>query len=116
MRFLVLLAMMTGAAEAADWATKPGDAPFTPAELAALPGQVLVFFDDGTSHYLDDGAYAYTYSGENGGGTAWGSYHIAEDGSVCVDYVSGAARCDLLVRNGGRIVVITEAGERYPVR
>ena len=116
MRFMVLLLMMSGAAQAADWATKPGDAPFSAAELAALPGQVLVFFDDGTSHYLEDGAYAYTYSGANGGGTAWGSYRIADDGSICVDYVSGAARCDLLVRNAGRIVVITEDGERYPVR
>lgn len=116
MRYILCFLLTVSPAHAADWATKPGDLLFTLEELTALPGQSLTFYDDGTAHYLDDGAYAYTYSAENGGGTAWGSYRIAEDGSICVDYTNGFSRCDLLVRNAGRIVLISEKGERYPVR
>ncbi len=101
---------------AADWVTRPGDVPLDPDELDALAGRTLTFYDDGRSKYSAGGAYSYTYSAVNGGGTAFGTYSVAEDGSICVQYRNGFDRCDLYVRNNGRLILITEKGERYPVR
>ena len=84
--------------------------------LAALPGQSFVFYDDGEALFGDDGAYSYTYSAANGGGTAWGSYRVAQDGRVCVTFVNGMSRCDQYVTNRDRTVVITSDGQRFPVR
>ncbi|TMV03736.1 hypothetical protein FGK63_18885 [Ruegeria sediminis] len=101
---------------AAEWETRPGDVPLDKAELDALAGQTLTFYDDGQSRYSAGGGYSYTYSAANGGGTAFGTYHIAEDGSVCTEFRNGFTRCDLFVRSGGRLILINEKGERYPVR
>ncbi len=103
-------------ATAADWVLRPGDQPFDQVDLASLAGQSFTFFDDGRAAYGDQGAYSYTYSAENGGGTAHGSYNIAQDGSVCVVFANGRQRCDLYVRNGVRVILISETGDRYPVR
>ncbi|MBQ4808258.1 hypothetical protein J4717_12340 [Phaeobacter sp. HS012] len=84
--------------------------------LAALPGQSFVFYDDGEALFGDDGAYSYTYSAANGGGTAWGNYRVAQDGRVCVTFVNGMSRCDQYVTNRDRTVVITSDGQRFPVR
>lgn len=112
----LIFCLAAGTAQAADWELRPGDAPFARTELEALAGQSFRFYDGGESLFGRDGAYSYTYSLENGGGTAWGSYRIAEDGSICVDFANGFARCDLYVRNGSRVILITEKGERFPVR
>lgn len=98
------------------WDLNPGDIPLSTAELTVLPGQSFVFFDDGEAQFGEDGAYSYTYSAANGGGTAWGSYRISEDGSICVDFINGATRCDIYVHSNGRLVLITEEGQRFPVR
>ncbi|WP_368041132.1 hypothetical protein [Leisingera sp. ANG59] len=111
--FLCLIAASAGAG---DWPLRPGDTPFTQAELDALPGRSFRFFDGGESQYGSGGAYAYTYSAENGGGTAWGTYRIAGDRSICVDFTNGFSRCDLYVRNSGRVILITQQGQRFPVR
>ncbi|MDE4132946.1 hypothetical protein PXK00_07480 [Phaeobacter sp. QD34_3] len=103
-------------ADAPGWALRPSDRPFDPVELAALPGQSFVFYDDGEARFGSDGAYSYTYSAVNGGGTSWGSYHLAPDGSVCIDFVDGFSRCDLYVHSGTRVVLITQKGARFPVR
>lgn len=117
MRHLILaLLLVPLPAAAAEWQLKPGDRPLSAAELAALPGQAFRFFDGGESRYGAAGAYSYTYSAENGGGTAWGSYRLLPDGSICVDFVNGFSRCDLYVRNGERVILITEEGARFPVR
>lgn len=113
---LSLLCVMPGAVFAAEWKTKPNDRPLPVSELASLAGRSFTFYDGGETLFGDRGAYSYTFAAQNGGGTAWGSYHIAEDGSVCVDFTNGTSRCDLYVRNGDRIVLITEAGERFPVQ
>ncbi|WP_282078131.1 hypothetical protein [Epibacterium ulvae] len=113
---LLFFYLSAGLLHAADWQLRPGDQPFSADELQALPGQSLLFFDDGESFYGAGGAYAYTYGIENGSGTAWGTYRIAQDGSICVDFINGTMRCDLLVRSAGRVVVITETGDRFPVR
>ncbi|KIC15423.1 hypothetical protein RA20_18505 [Leisingera sp. ANG-Vp] len=112
----LFLCLMASHALAGEWPLKPGDTPFAQNELEALPGQSFRFFDGGESLYGSDGVYSYTYAPENGGGTAWGTYRIAADGSICVDFANGFARCDLYVRNGSRVILITEKGERFPVR
>lgn len=116
MRYLLIFLLLSGAASAAEWRLRAGDVPLTPAEMAALEGRVLTFYDDGQSRYSAGGAYSYTYSAENGGGTAFGTFEVAQDGSICTAFRNGFSRCDLFVHSKGRLVLITEKGERYPVR
>ncbi len=113
---ILLMSIVPVSAFGGDWALRSSDRPFSAEELADLPGQSFVFFDNGEAIYGAEGAYSYTYSSANGGGTAWGTYQIAEDGSVCVDFASGAERCDYLVHSGERVILLTEKGERFPVR
>lgn len=117
MRYLILgIGLMAGPALA--WELREGDTPLAPAELeAALIGQDIVYYDDGRSDYGGDGSYAYTYSEENGGGTQRGTYDILPDGMVCIVYENGFDRCDRFVMSAsGRFTLITEEGERYPIR
>lgn len=117
MRFLAIIAFLVASPVLAEgWVLRPGDVPLTRNELAALAGRTLNFYDDGQSRFSAGGAYSFTYSVENGGGTAFGTYRIAEDGSICVDFRNGFSRCDLYVHNGDRLILINEKGERYPVR
>ncbi len=117
-RILLLTVAVMWAAPlgAGEWPLRQGDVPLSSDELDALAGQTLTFYDDGQSRYSAGGAYSYTYSAANGGGTAYGTYHVASDGSVCTDFRNGFSRCDLYVRSGGRLILINEKGERYPVR
>ncbi len=112
-RFLIPLLLCASPISAAEWATKPGDKPLNPQELEALAGQTLTFYDDGQSKYSAGGAYSYTYAS---GESAFGTYSIAEDGSICIAYRNGFSRCDLFVRSGERLILIDEKGDRYPVR
>ncbi len=98
---------------AAEWRTKPGDVPLPQAELEALAGRTLTFYDDGQSKFSAGGAYSYTYAS---GESAFGTYSIAEDGSICIAYRNGFSRCDLYVRSGERLILIDQKGDRYPVR
>ncbi|SDE25828.1 hypothetical protein [Ruegeria marina] len=107
---------LSGIACAETWRLKEGDVPLPPAELQALAGRTLTFYDGGRSTYSAGGSYSYTFSAANGGGTAFGLYSIAEDGSVCTTFRNGFSRCDLYVRNGQRLILIDEKGDRYPVR
>ena len=116
MRWIAAVAVMSvpAVAQAQDWVTRQGDLLLDPAGLqAALIEQDIVFYDRGRSEYFSDGRYAYTY---DGGGTAHGTYSIREDSTVCVDFDNGFSRCDLFVRDGQRLVLITEKGERFPIR
>lgn len=106
--------MMTVPALAQDWATRDGDTLLSPSEMQAeVVGRKLTFYDNGVSEYAADGAYSYTY---DGGGTAHGTYTLGENGVVCTAFQNGFDRCDMIVRNGERLVVITEKGDRFPVR
>jgi hypothetical protein len=99
---------------AADWALRATDRALTRDEVVALTaGQTMVFHDDGRSKYSVGGAYSYTYAS---GEAAYGTYDIADDGTVCVAYRNGFARCDRYVENGGKIVLLTEKGLRFPIR
>jgi hypothetical protein len=118
MRVLPILAAILLAAPAAaqDWATRDGDARFSQAELdALLRGQILIFFDDGQSHFYNDGRYTFAYDlGQ--GGYAYGYYEVTADGTACIEFLNGFARCDLYVENAGRLILVTEEGDRFPVR
>lgn len=106
--------LAAGAAQAQEWKTRDGDILFAQADLRArLSGEELVFYDGGQSVYLADGFYTYTYGG---GGTWHGKWRVSEGSVVCVDYVTEVTRCDMIVENAGRLVVLTEDGQRFPVR
>ncbi|WP_300071872.1 hypothetical protein [uncultured Ruegeria sp.] len=112
-RLLILAMFIATPLWAAEWLTKPGDVPLNPEELDGLAGRTLTFYDDGQSKFSAGGAYSYTYAS---GESAFGTYSIAEDGSVCIQYRNGFGRCDLFVRSSDRLILINAKGERYPVR
>jgi len=101
-------------ADAAEWNLRPGDEPFSPSALAAFFASTEIqFYDGGRSEYGPGEAYAYVYSNED---RAEGRFRIEDDGSVCVDFVNGFSRCDLYVRNGTRVILIDEKGDRFPLK
>lgn len=110
------LTAMVGAANAQDWALRDGDEPLPLLEMRhSLLGADIEFYDGGRSRYSAGGAYSYTYAPEYGGGTAFGTFAFREDGIVCASFRNGFSRCDMFVRNEGRLVLLTEDGERFPV-
>ncbi len=114
MRYLLAL-LIAGPAFAQEYAVRAGDETFAAEALERrLSGRSLVFYDDGRSEYYPDGRYTYTYAGD--GGTAYGYWRVTEAGEVCVDFVTGFSRCDLYVMNGGRLLLLTDKGARFPVR
>lgn len=114
---VALLAVGPAAAQAPDWSLRPDDRRFdADAVAAAVTGRVLTFHDGGESNFPAGGAYSYTYAPDNGGGTQFGTWAARRDGRICIAYRNGRARCDLYVFADGRIVVLTEAGGRFPVR
>lgn len=112
--FLTVLLISPMAVPAQDWQFRDGDRALDHAEVMALTeGQTLVFFDEGQSKFSSGGAYSYTYAS---GESAFGRYRVEPDGTVCIDYRNGFARCDRYVESGTRIVMLTEKGERFPLR
>lgn len=94
---------------------RTGDTRLSQVELQDLiNGQTLTYYDDGQSKYSVGGSYSYTYA--NNGGTAFGRFKVGADGKVCIAFANGFGRCDLFVQNSGRLVMLTEKGERFPVR
>ena len=114
MRFALLLICAPFAAFAQD-GVRASDTVLSQAEMTdLLSGRLVEFFDGSKSRYSTDGAYAYTYSDD---GPAWtGTYTVADDSLVCVDFDNGSRRCDRFVRDGDRVVLIIEDGTRFPVR
>ena len=116
MRFLIALVCLTNPALAQDWFMREGDRMLEDSALLdRLRGQVLTFFDDGQATFYEDDRYSYSYDGGQGG-TAYGHYKLGEDGSLCIDFVNGASRCDRYVLNTGRLILVTENHLRFPVR
>jgi len=102
------------ATNAQSWKLRDNDIRLDPHQLTdALVDQRIVFFDNGESTFSPDGAYSYTY---DQGGTAYGRYTISDDSTVCIAYDNGFSRCDMYVRNGERLVLLTEDGLRFPIR
>lgn len=116
--FMILgLVGLTTPAIAQDWALRATDERFDAAGLeAAITGRTLTFFDDGQSRFSAGGAYSYTYSIANGGGSQFGTWSAGAEGMICIAYRNGFSRCDMYVRADGRLVVLTGEGGRFPVR
>ena len=113
-KFGAIFLMIATPLSAQDWSVRQGDVLFDQANLTArLSDQSITFYDGGSSRFTVEGIYGYTYAG---GGTALGRYTVGEDSTVCITYENGFARCDLYVTNNARLIVITEDGDRYPVR
>jgi len=113
-KFLIVLNLFAGGAQAQDWALRDGDTSLDSAAIEAqVIGQKIVFYDNGESRFSPGGAYSYTYYQ---GGTAYGVFRVEADGVICIDYRNGFGRCDKYVRNGDALVLLTESGERYPIR
>ena len=113
--FAILAALWAGASHAQDWNIRANDQVLDAAAMAQIAdGGALTYFDDGVSLFSAGGAYSYTYA--NNGGTAFGRFRVEPDGVICIDYRNGFSRCDKYVRNNGRLVLLTEDGERYPVK
>ena len=92
-----------------------GDTALTRAEVTQMTeGDDVVFFEGGMSRYSVGGAYSYTYP--NGGGTAFGTFEVTPDGLICIAFRNGHSRCDRFVRSHGRVVMITQKGDRFPIR
>lgn len=111
---LTVLLLLPVPVLAQDWALRDSDRALSQREVAVLTeGRTLVFFDDGQSKFEENGAYSYMYAS---GEAAYGRYRVEADGTVSIDYRNGFARCDRYVENGSRIVMLTEKGERFPLR
>lgn len=114
MRSLVLLVLFAVPAQAQNWALRGGDAVLGPGDISTrIVGQTLVFHDNGRAKFSAGGAYSYSY---DGGGTSFGSFTVGEAGMICITFRNGWSRCDKYVDAGGRLVLLTEKGERYPIR
>ena len=83
---------------------------------ADVVGRTHEFFDGGVSFFSVSGTYTYTYTD---GARSYGSYALKDDGQdgvVCSDFDNGFSRCDKYVHDGTRLVLLTEDGNRFPVK
>jgi len=114
MRYLLPFVLMPGLALADGFALLKDDQLLSRQEVVEMTqGHLVEFFKGGQSRYSAGGAYSYTYQG---GGTAFGQYEIGPDGVICIVFNNGRDRCDRFVRSHGRLVMITQSGDRYPIR
>lgn len=114
MRLLLFLLCLPVSLWAAGFQLLDGDVALNHEEVVEMTQRrVLTFYDGGQSHYSVGGSYSYTYEE---GGTAFGSFTIALDGTVCIAFRNGRSRCDRFVRSHGRLVMLTEDGLRFPIR
>lgn len=112
---ITALATPAGQAGATEWQTKEGDRLLDRDELETiLRGHEVEFHDGSRASYGADGSYGYLYAGDDSAHA--GRFETGEDSAVCVTFENGAARCDLYVMNGARLILITESGLRFPVR
>ena len=114
MRLVLICLCFPVCATADGFALLDGDVPLPRNEVIALTSnQSLTFFEGGVSQYSVGGAYSYSYVG---GGTAFGRFEVGPEGVVCVDFRNGRQRCDQFVRSHRRIVMITQDGQRFPIK
>lgn len=114
MRLVCLLSLVAFPALAQE-GIRDSDTLLDATEMAGLlSGQVIEFYDGSKSSYAADGTYGYTYTDD---GPVWsGRYLLFNQSKVCVDFDNGSRRCDIFVRDGERVVLVTEDGLRFPVR
>ncbi|MCF2871797.1 hypothetical protein L0664_12025 [Octadecabacter sp. G9-8] len=117
MKIASLLIVLAVPAMAQDYAIRDSDSVPTLASLSdTILDRDLEYFDGGISRYNTGGDYAWTYAQNNGGGVHTGTHDIQDNGIVCVTYDAGPQRCDMFVMAGDRLVLLTDDGQRYPLR
>jgi len=117
MKYALILIVLASPLSAQDYAVRTDDTVPSVADLSTLIlDRDLEYFDGGVSRYNTDGSYAWTYGANNGGETHPGTHDIGDDATVCITYESGAERCDKFVQSGDRLVLLTDDGQRYPIR
>lgn len=114
LRRLLVLACVV-AAPAAAQGLRDGDAKLTAGALhERLAGMSVRFHDGSEARFSRAGDYTYRYRPQD---PAFGGTYLAtEDSQVCVTFSGGFRRCDTYVMNGGRLVLITRDGLRFPVK
>lgn len=116
-RLVIIFCLFGFAASAQTYNTRTSDIRFDAEGVSsAILGYDLEFFDGGISRYSPGGSYSWTYSAENGGESWFGVHSIGSDGTVCIDFRTLRSRCDMFVQSGERLVLLTEDGQRFPVR
>ena len=111
----LVLVFAAGAVMAQDWNLREQDIPLDQMQAQGLTaGSRLVFPDNGQSMFSVGGAYSYTFPGD--GGTEFGRFTVEKDGRVCIDLYGGQSSCNLFVRRGELLLVITDRGDRWPIR
>ncbi|KEJ90979.1 hypothetical protein [Sulfitobacter donghicola] len=114
MKILFALLLFPTLTFADEFKSLSGDEALSRDEVVALTSNhKLEFYEGGVSHFSVGGAYSYAYEG---GGTAFGSFVVENDGLVCIAYRNGRSRCDRYVRSHGRVVMLTQSGERFAIR
>ena len=117
MKYALILLALASPVAAQEYAVRDSDTVPNTADLSTLIlDRDLEYFDGGTSRYNTDGTYAWTFGANNGGQTHRGTHQIGEDAMVCIIYDTGAQRCDRFVQSAGRLVLLTDNGQRFPVR
>ena len=116
-QFLAFLLLLATPASAQNYETRSTDTLLNAAAVSAIIlGRDLEFFDGGVSRYSPGGSYSWTYAENNGGGNWFGTHQISADGTVCIDFRTLRSRCDMFVEAGDRLILLTEDGQRFPVR
>ncbi len=114
---LIFLCCLASTAVADTFPVRPTDQVLDRAAmLDAVIGETHEFFDGGRSFFSVSGSYSYTYAD---GGIAYGTWAMpadGRDGIICTTFRHGFSRCDRYVSNSDRLVLITESGDRFPVR
>ena len=114
---MMWLAFLAQPAFADGFSVRDGDRVLDAAAmLNDVVGRTHQFFDGGESFFSVSGTYTYTYSD---GGRAYGSYALPDGGDggiVCSEFDNGFSRCDMYVHDGTRLVLLTEDGNRFPVK
>lgn len=116
MKYTLIPLLLAAPAYAQDFAPRDTDTLPTAQTLAAtILDHDLEYFDGGVSRYNTDGTYTWTYNPDNGGGV-WYGHHVITDNVVCVTFVTGVERCDMFVTADDRLTVLTQDGDRFPIR
>ncbi|SIQ73087.1 hypothetical protein [Bosea sp. TND4EK4] len=84
------------------------DKPVAKSELQKLVSGNTMRVGSSSASYGADGKYSF-----NGG--SLGRYRV-DTGRICVDFDSGQARCDKIVKDAGNYYLINAQGQRYQFR
>ncbi len=115
MRLAIVFSLLFATQAVGQQGVRTSDTIYGPAELSELlSGHAVEFFDGAVSRYRADGAYSYKYT-END--RPWlGTWTVSENSKGCVAFENGSSRCDPIVPDGTRLVMVIADGTRVPVR